>query len=109
MDIEKHEKPEMKILQWNAVALWSWATTIENCAICKELLSDPCPLCMEDSDIEESEEMVPKPKIECPPVWSACNHPFHNHCIEQWLDKHKKCPLCTADWIYKNKDVKTQC
>jgi anaphase-promoting complex subunit 11 len=44
------------------------------------------------------------PGDDCPPMWGACNHPFHMHCILKWLKSqaeknHKEeCPLCRADW-----------
>jgi len=28
-----------------------------------------------------------------------CNHFYHNNCIDQWLAKEKKCPLCMTDVV----------
>ena len=27
----------------------------------------------------------------------TCRHCFHVKCIDQWLSKHRKCPLCRSD------------
>ena len=46
MQIESAEKrPRFKLKKWNAVAVWTWNTDIENCAICKFYLSELCPDC----------------------------------------------------------------
>ena len=30
----------------------------------------------------------------------SCNHNFHSHCINKWIDSfHWKCPLCRADIV----------
>ena len=84
MEEEKKEIFELK--KWNAVAVWSWNTDIENCAICKMYLSDNCPLCIGNTSAQ------------CQPVWGECNHPFHNHCITRWLESKNTCPLCSRPW-----------
>ena len=108
MEIEENSKPVITIKSWNAVALWSWSTNIENCAICKELLCDPCLMCVLNEDNEETDKEEKKTEeksnIDCKPVWSACNHPFHDHCIKKWLDQQQKCPLCSTTWAYRPED-----
>jgi RING-box protein 1 len=50
MEVEssQNSKKVFELKKWNAVAIWYWNTKIENCAICKQFLSEPCPLCMGD-------------------------------------------------------------
>ena len=31
----KSSQPRFEVKKWNAVALWSWDTQIDNCAICR--------------------------------------------------------------------------
>lgn len=38
MEVDKR----IEIKQWNAVALWSWNVTVENCAICKNSINESC-------------------------------------------------------------------
>ncbi len=92
MDIEHTDAPKFTLKQWNAVAVWSWNTNIENCAICKQFLSEPCLMCAGMPNIDMKN---------CQPIWSQCDHPFHDHCIKKWLNNNKTCPLCARDWIAK--------
>ena len=34
-----------EVKKWTAVGLWSWDMEIENCAICKSHLMEPCIDC----------------------------------------------------------------
>ncbi len=36
-------------------------------------------------------------------VEGTCSHSFHYECIKPWAEKHKTCPICFANWGYKNK------
>ena len=97
MEIEgdTNKKPTFTLKKWNAVAVWSWNTNIENCAICKLYLSELCPDCSTD----------PQSNIrKCKPVWGACNHPFHRHCIAEWLGRRNTCPLCAQEWNEKDEN-----
>ena len=93
MQIENTEKkPRFNLKKWNAVAVWTWNTDIENCAICKFYLSELCPDCSGD----------PQNNIrKCKPVWGQCKHPFHRHCIGEWLQRSNTCPLCAQEWKEK--------
>jgi hypothetical protein len=44
-----------------------------------------CCICL--CEYEEEEKLRELP----------CGHPFHSDCIDQWLKKNKKCPLCQQD------------
>lgn len=93
MELENNTKPKFTIKKWNAVAVWSWSTNIENCSICKQLLTDLCLVCIEDENADQKA---------CQPIWGkVCNHPFHAHCIEKWTSTSNKCPLCARPWEAK--------
>lgn len=34
----------------------------------------------------------------CPVVRGACHHAFHIHCLQEWYEKSKICPLCGVSW-----------
>jgi RING-box protein 1 len=36
-------------------------------------------------------------------VEGGCGHSFHYECIKPWVDKNNHCPICSAQWVYKNK------
>jgi len=51
---------------------------------------DPCPNCSSNQNLEE----------ECLVSIGVCDHPFHHHCIEQWLNTNETCPLDARQWCY---------
>jgi anaphase-promoting complex subunit 11 len=64
------------------------------CGICRQPFDATCPspLCLIPGDT-------------CPPVFGACFHAFHLHCITKWLDTQpdeskKQCPMCRADFAF---------
>ena len=34
-----------EVKKWNAVALWAWDIHVDNCAICRNHIMDPCIEC----------------------------------------------------------------
>ncbi|KAJ0975582.1 hypothetical protein J5N97_017547 [Dioscorea zingiberensis] len=62
---------KVKILQWHAVASWTWDAQDETCGICRMAFDGCCPDCKFPGD-------------DCPLIWGACNHSFHLHCILKW-------------------------
>lgn len=95
LEPKKEEKPLFTLKKWNAVAVWSWSTNIENCAICKHYLSELCPSCNDNSDENKK----------CIPIWGNCSHPYHEHCINAWIQKSPTCPLCSAPWVTQKMNV----
>jgi hypothetical protein len=46
-----------------------------------------CVICM--SDFEEGEELRTLP----------CFHFFHSSCVDEWLKRNSKCPVCRVDAV----------
>lgn len=82
-----------ELKQWNAVALWKWNTDLEDCAICRNSLMDPCISC-------ESERQQKGQLSTCNLVWGTCKHVFHEHCISKWIKTRNVCPLDNKLWNY---------
>lgn len=32
-------------------------------------------------------------------AFGKCGHYYHLECIHPFIEKYKKCPLCTEDWV----------
>ncbi|RVD92861.1 ring-box 1 protein [Tubulinosema ratisbonensis] len=83
------KKPEIKLIKWMPVAVWSLDRKVEVCAICRNHIMDTCVECQTNLTLE---------KIDCPVTWGKCEHAFHAHCISQWLLTKNVCPLDTKPW-----------
>jgi RING-box protein 1 len=60
MDVELKEDEvlcdRVKVKKWNAVALWAWNVDVDVCAICRNLIMEPCIECQADARSAPSEE-----------------------------------------------------
>ena len=81
---------KVSVKNWKGVALWSWDIEVDTCAICRNYIMEPCIGCQ----AEQCDDV-------CEPVWGACNHTFHFHCITRWLKTRNVCPLCNKEWEYQ--------
>ncbi|WVZ56663.1 hypothetical protein U9M48_007157, partial [Paspalum notatum var. saurae] len=82
---------KVKILQWHAVASWTWDAQDETCGICRMAFDGCCPDCKFPGD-------------DCPLIWGACNHAYHLHCILKWVNSQTStplCPMCRREWQFK--------
>lgn len=75
------------------VASWKWDIPDEDvCGICHSEFERCCPSCKVPGD-------------DCPPMWGACNHAFHMHCIMRWLESPRtgdaECPMCRRPWEFR--------
>ena len=64
-----------EVKKWSAVALWAWDIHVDNCAICRNHIMDPCIECQSTQSAND----------DCTVTWGVCNHAFHFHCISRWL------------------------
>lgn len=48
-----------------------------------------CPICLEEEKEEEQRDENER-------ILTTCNHSFHKHCLEPWLERSGKCPLCRS-------------
>ena len=40
----------IQVLNWNAVAMWSWKAVVDNCAICRNNVYDLCIECQANQE-----------------------------------------------------------
>uniref|UniRef100_K3X273 Anaphase-promoting complex subunit 11 n=1 Tax=Globisporangium ultimum (strain ATCC 200006 / CBS 805.95 / DAOM BR144) TaxID=431595 RepID=K3X273_GLOUD len=84
---------KVTIKRWHGVATWQWGVDEECCGICRYAFEACCPDCTLPGD-------------GCPPVWGACKHAFHMHCLMKWLESlqsaRQHCPMCRQEWKFRN-------
>ncbi|KAH3898684.1 probable RING-box protein HRT1 [Saccharomycodes ludwigii] len=90
---EQEQKPKkFQVKKWTAVAFWSWDIDVENCAICRNHIMEPCIQCQPTAMSDTNKE--------CVAAWGTCNHVFHLHCINKWLQTRNACPLDNQPWKF---------
>ena len=43
--VEATTQKRFEVRKWNAVALWAWDIHVDNCAICRNHIMEPCVDC----------------------------------------------------------------
>jgi ankyrin repeat protein len=49
-------------------------------------MTEQCAICLSDENLLEG-------------FMTSCNHQFHAECLQQWIAKHKSCPMCRSSII----------
>ena len=67
----------------------------------KAIFNDSCVICLEEfqKEIESSENNDIKKEEEKTKVLE-CGHKFHEKCINEWMKKQNKCPICRNEQKY---------
>lgn len=95
------KKVTMTVKSVKAVGAWSWDLNVDNCAICRNHIMDLCIECQAATPSNTAPSATASTKLDCPVAWGACNHAFHRHCIQKWLQTRKVCPLDNKAWSYQ--------
>ena len=83
---ESNETFEMSVKKYTLFCSTHLDCKNDDCTICRKSLD-------EDSIFAQEENY-------CSTLVSnsICNHTFHKECIEPWLRKFNKCPICASQW-----------
>lgn len=90
VESNKQDSKMFQITKWNAVAMWTYNSVGDVCSICKNPLNETCITCQGNQ-----EKVQPS---QCKKVIGQCNHCFHSHCIEEWVNRQNNCPLDYKEW-----------
>jgi hypothetical protein len=68
------------------------------CEICQRDLFLRCSNCNSHTNSSKKTKLSTSVSEGCPLKIGTCNHSFHKHCIDKWLDGNKKCPIDMEPW-----------
>ena len=64
----------------------------KDCPICRNPFSEDCIEC------QATQYETDTSPQECLLALGKCQHVYHNHCINRWLESRESCPLCNGKW-----------
>lgn len=85
-------KAKVELKKWNAVAVWSWAMSHDNCAVCRNSLHEP------SIEYQANPDTVAQDGLKV--AWGQCGHVYHLDCVSRWLKTRSNCPLCCKEWEF---------
>lgn len=65
-------------------------------AVTDDMLSSTCCICLEEFEMDQKVRVMP------------CQHKFHQRCIDTWLAKEARCPLCKGEVVAKEEGATAQ-
>ena len=78
--------PKFTLKSATIISSWKYSKPINNdCTICR---------CNINQDSIYNQDVCIESKI----LYGACGHAFHEECINPWLSKNNRCPICSAKW-----------
>lgn len=89
---ESLQKVDAKIISINSFILEK-NTACTECLLCRNKLDNVCNACAMNNITDPSQ---------CPTVKGKCEHIFHKHCIERWLQRSNHCPHPGCKCIWEN-------
>lgn len=84
----------IKVVKWDAFAIWTFNSTDTSCSICRNELTISCVDCL--NGVKSNDCKVTK---------GMCGHVFHYCCINNWRKKSNVCPICTTSWSTDTDDM----
>lgn len=75
------------------VATWSWVLEADTCSICRNSLMSVCVKCQASTSSDSNK---------CRVSWGNCNHAFHLHCITEWTNTRRVCPIDEKPWVQRD-------
>lgn len=69
------------------------------CTHKNNIINDQCPYCKWDLNHSSPEKYDKGEHSKV--IVNSCGHGLHCECIETWLKKSDKCPICYQDWKVK--------
>lgn len=90
---------DVKILEYYPLGVWHYKDGSEICGVCRESLFEICHGC-QDADSLDNDKVS-----QCTVAWGVCGHPFHTHCIREWVQTNARCPYCSREWQAESEEV----
>ena len=84
-----NKNKKFEIINSKIIGTWTYnLTSNKDCTICT---------CSLNSDSLYNQDKCIESKI----VEGMCGHMFHEECINPWIAKHQRCPICSINWLKK--------
>tara|TARA_B100000768_G_C11281521_1_gene378908 strand:- start:338 stop:607 length:270 start_codon:yes stop_codon:yes gene_type:complete len=78
-------KPTISNFNCHIIGSWQYNIINTECSYCKFSLNQSSPEYYEKG-------------LDSKVIVNCCGHGFHTECINKWLKKSNKCPMCLQEW-----------